>query len=407
MMSYLSQITIAQAIEIIESKATKLAAETVDLLESSGRTLATDLRSKVDHPTSNDSAIDGFACKAIDTINASKETPIKLKIVGEVPAGKPYNGQIKSNEAVTIYTGAIVPEDCDAVIRVEDAKAEDDFVYLFTPASGSDIRKKAQDFSVGQVLLKKGTILDAASISLAVAMGHKTVELSKRPRIGILATGDEVVEPGQNLELGQVYNSNSYALKFLVEKAGAEAILLNKADDDIETLAEIIKNSGQIDLLLTTGGVSMGKYDFVRDLLFERGRVEFWKIAERPGGPVLFGSWQNIPILGIPGNPVSAMVVFLLHAKPFIIKSLGSNEISPFYNRKKAIAKTALKGAAFKTNFVRVKLANNDSEVYSTGSQSSGILHSMFLADALAIVPPYSKIIDGDSIEYIPLKFYL
>ncbi len=406
-MSYLSQIDIAQAIKIIESKAPSLASETVDLLEANTRTLATDLKSKVDHPTNNDSAIDGFACKAIDTLNASKEKPVKLKIVGEVPAGKPYHSSINSGEAVSIYTGAIVPADCDAVIRVEDTKTVDNYVYLYAPATSKDIRKKAQDFSIGQCLLKKGSILNSASIALAVAMGYKSVKVSLKPRIGILATGDEVIEPGQNLQQGQVYNSNSYALKIMLEKAGAKAIILNKANDNIETLATTIQNAGQIDLLLTTGGVSMGKYDFVRDLLFERGSVEFWKIAERPGGPVLFGSWNNIPILGIPGNPVSAMVVFLLHAKAFIIKALGSNEVLPFNNRKTAIAKTSLPSAGFKTNFVRVKLANNDSEVYSTGSQSSGVLHSMYLADALAIVPANTKIIAGDSIEYIPLKPYL
>jgi len=406
-MSYLSQIDIAEAIKIIQSKAPNLKSETVDLLEATQRTLASDLKSKVDHPTNNDSAIDGFACKAIDTLNASKDNPTKLKIVGEVAAGSLYTKPINSGEAVHIYTGAIVPEGCDAVIRVEDTKTEAGYVYLSTPASSKDIRKKAQDFSVGQTLLKAGTVLDAASIALAVAMGHKTVEVSTKPRIGILATGDEVIEPGQELEPGQVYNSNSYALKTMVEAAGGQAVMLNKANDNLEILANTIKQAGQIDLLLTTGGVSMGKFDFVRDLLFEHGQVEFWKIAERPGGPVLFGSWQNIPILGIPGNPVSAMVVFLLHAKPFIIKALGSSEIIPFKNRKKAVSKSALPGAGFKTNFVRVKLKNNDSELSLTGSQSSGVLHSMFLADALAIVPPNTKISDGDIVEYIPLNSYL
>ncbi len=406
-MSYLIQIAISDAIKIIESKATTVKSETVHLLEANRRILATDLKCKVDHPTNNDSAIDGFACNAVDTINASKEKPVRLKIVGEVPAGKPYYGKINSGEAVSIYTGAIVPDDCDALIRVEDTKTEDNYVLLFKPASSNDIRKKAQDFAKGEILLNKGIVLDSASISLAVAMGYRELKVSKKPRIGILATGDEVIEPGQDLKLGQVYNSNSYALKTLVEKAGAEAVLLKKADDNIKTLAKIIKDAGQLDLLLTTGGVSMGKYDFVRDLLFNEGVVEFWKIAERPGGPVLFGSWQGIPILGIPGNPVSAMVVFLLHAKAFIIKALGSNEIVPFYNRKKATAKTALTSAGFKTNFVRVKLESNNTEVYSTGSQSSGVLHSMFLADALAIVPANSKIVKGDIVEYIELKAYL
>ena len=406
-MSFLSQISVLEAIQIIQAKAKAPSMEVVDVLESNQRTLYTDLKAKVNHPTHNDSSIDGYACHKIDTLAAGKDNPIKLKLVGSAPAGKPFVGEIKQAEAIGIYTGGIVPDNCDALIRVEDTKEEDGYVLLYKPAGPADIRKKGQDFKIGQTILKKGTVMNSAAVALAVAMGYKKLEVSKKPKIAILSTGSEVIEPGQNLEAGQVYNSNAYALRLMAEKAGAEVVVLKKVDDSLEKLKTAINEAGDIDLLLTTGGVSMGKYDFVRDLLFKHGKVYFWKIAEKPGGQVLFGNWNNIDILGMPGNPVSAMVVFLIHAKPFIIKALGSSEIIPFNKRKKASSNTSLPTAGFKTNFVRVKLENNDSELTLTGSQSSGVLHSMFLADALAIVPPQTSINIGDIVEYIPIKPYL
>jgi molybdopterin molybdotransferase len=237
-------------------------------------------------------------------------------------------------------------------------------------------------------------------------MGHAKVPVVRRPRVGILATGDEVVEPGQPIRDGQVYNSNAYSVAALVREAGGEPALLPRVRDDLGALRRELEAREDLDLLLTSGGVSMGRYDFVRDLLFTEGTVHFWKVAMKPGGPVLFGAWGGLLVLGLPGNPVSSMVAFLLLGRAFLAKALGSAEPLPYHTRLTATAETPFKGSGFKETFARATLRFEPGRGYfaaSTGNQSSGVLTSMLLASALAVVPPHANIGEGEGLEVILL----
>ena len=408
-MTYPTQISVLEAIHILQNQAPQLSAETVPLLHAYGRVLAQDLASRVDHPSVDNSALDGYACRAADTVGATRDKPVKLNVIGDVPAGSFLEGEVGPGQAVSIYTGAPVPKGADAIIRVEDTARVGDEVTLFAPANENDIRPKGQDFHTGDVHLKRGRVLDAASVGLAASMGYAELSVARKPRVGILATGDEVIAPGTELKAGQVYNSNTFSVAGLIRAAGAKPVVLEHVTDDPVKLAAALERVGEIDLLLTSGGVSMGKYDFVRDLLFEGGEVYFWKIAMRPGGPALFGRWRGLPVLGLPGNPVSSMVAFLVLAKAFLNRATLCSEGLPYWQRSNATAGVKLSGAGAKETFARVKLVEGEAglEAVSTGNQSSGVLTSMLAADAFAVIPPHTNYEPGDKLEVIRLEPYL
>ena len=239
-------------------------------------------------------------------------------------------------------------------------------------------------------------------------MGHDRVPVVRRPKVGLLVTGNEVIEPGQTLAPGQLYDANRYTLTGLLQQAGAEVVVIGSASDDMASLKATLADV-QVDLILTSGGVSMGKYDLVRDLVFEDGEVIFWKIAMRPGGPALFGHYQGTPLFGLPGNPVSCMVVFMLIVKPFLLACLGSSEPLPLDDTVRAIATSDFAGAGFKVAFRRaqVRETTQNGQVQrfasSTGAQSSNILTSMLAADGLVVVPAHQNVSAGDEVDVILL----
>jgi molybdopterin molybdotransferase len=403
--TYPTQISVPEALERLQARAPKLEREEVPLGAALGRTLGTPLRSRVDHSSVANSALDGYACRAADTAAASRSAPVTLTLVGDVPAGSSYAGVVGPGEAVAIYTGAPVPTGADAIIGVELTERSETHVTLFRPASPRDIRPRAQDLKTGEVYLEAGRTLRAAEIAVAAAMGYPVVPVVRRPRVGILATGDELVEPGDAIRDGQVYNSNSYGLAALVAGAGGEPVSLPNVRDDLGLL-EAALNNLQLDLLLTSGGVSMGRYDFVRDLLFGQGTVHFWKVAMKPGGPVLFGSFRGLDVLGLPGNPVSSLVVFTLLGRAYLAAALESTDPLPYHVRRPAVAETPFADSGFKETFARAVLTPDPARgllARSTGTQSSGVLRSLLLADALAVVPPHIPIAVGDPLEVIAL----
>ncbi len=400
-------VTVEEALALIEEKTPVLAeAEEVGLADALHRVLAEDVVARVSHPEVDNSAIDGYAARAADTVGASREHPVRLRVVGEAPAGKPYPGRVGPGEAVAIYTGAALPEGTDAVVAVEDTRREGDLVLLFAPASPKDIRPAGDDYKKGEVVLKKGTFLTPGRIGLAAGAGHARLKVARKPKVAILSTGDEVAEPGEPLPPGGVYNSNSYAVAGLVVEAGGTPVLLGRVPDEQDALREKLTAGGH-DLVVTTGGVSMGAYDLVRKLLEDEGEVYFWKIKQRPGGPPVFARLGETLVFGLPGNPVSAMVVFFLYLRPMLFKMLGRTD--PPYRRVQAIAADPFKGAGVKTAFRRAVL-EYDPEVFggfvahTTGNQSSGVLKSMALANALVVVPPDSQVAPGDEVEAIVLR---
>jgi molybdopterin molybdotransferase len=400
-----TNLSVEEALSLVlEGARGELGVEELPLGEAFGRVLAEDLASLVDHPDQDDTAIDGYACREADTLWASPERPVRLRVIGEAPAGKPFLGEVGQGEAVAVYTGAPIPRGADAVIRVEDTRREGAYVLLLAPASPKDIRPKGDDLRRGEVYLRRGDLLTPGRLGLAAAMGHPRVRVYRRPRVGILSTGDEVVEPGEPLPYGGVYNSNAYSLLGLVLEAGGEPVLLGKVPDSPEAVMAKLEEAGHLDLLLTSGGVSMGEYDVVRKVLEEKGEVVFWKVRQQPGGPLLFARLGGLPVLGLPGNPVSSMVTFFLYGRPFLFRLLKRTE--PPYGTLKARAETPFRGAKGKKVFRRgvLSLAQGPS-VRTTGNQSSGVLRSMAFGNALVVLPPDQDAREGEEVEVIPLTF--
>ncbi len=401
-----TSLSVEEALETVLEHTTPLrGVEETPLNESLGRVLARDLQSLVDHPDVDNTAVDGYAARAADSAGASGENPVRLRLIGESPAGRPFSGEVGPGEAVSIFTGAPLPAGADAVVAVEDTERDGEFVVLKKPASPKDIRKKAQDLAAGRVYLKRGDLLTPGRVGLAAAMGYARLPLAPRPRVGILSTGDEVVEPGTPLPPGGVYNSNAYSIAALVREAGGEPVLLGKVGDRVEAVKEQLAAAGSLDLVLTSGGVSMGDYDIVRHLLEREGTIHFWKILQRPGGPPIFAEFAGTPLFGLPGNPVSAMVVFFLYGRPMIFKMLGRSD--PPYRKVRALAEDFFKGAGHKTAFRRGVLrydprAPGCHRVNTVGNQSSEVLRSMASGNALVIVPPHTNVEAGEAVEVIP-----
>lgn len=314
-------------IPLEEARARVLAAvrpvgtEWVALPDALDRVLADDLRARHDQPPTAVSAMDGYAVRAADTDPPGRW----LRLVGEARAGGPPEAMIEPGEAARIFTGALLPAGADAIAIQENAEAEPGRVR-FTRACrpGEFVRPAGLDFRAGDPGLAAGSLLDPRAIGLAAALGHSWLPVRRRPRVAILATGDELVRPGEPVVAGRVVASNSVALASLVRRLGGEPLDLGIASDSRDGLARSLDGLGAIDLLVTTGGASVGDYDLVRSTLGARGLVlDFWTVAMRPGKPLIFGRLEAVPVLGMPGNPVSALVCGLVFLRAMLLAMLG------------------------------------------------------------------------------------
>ncbi|SMB90007.1 molybdopterin molybdochelatase [Deinococcus hopiensis KR-140] len=383
-------VGVQEARELLAALLPVPGAERVPLREARGRVLAVDLPALVSHPSATESALDGVAARAEDTDQATPGAPARLRVVGESRAGLAFAGRVGSGECVRIYTGAPMPPGADAICPVEQL-AEDgpDHVLLQRPARREDVRHEGGDFRTGEVVLRSGVRLTPSRLALAAALGHPQVPVLRRVRVALLSTGDEVIEPGRPLHPGQVYDSNSAGLGAMLEDCGCEVLPLGHAPDRPEALAEVIAGVGGADVLLTSGGVSMGRYDFMRDLLVQQGRVAFWKVRMRPGGPALVGGWHGLPVVGLPGNPVSSLVVFHVIVRPVLtgqpLETLKFRAATPF------------RGLPDKTAFWRGVVRGG--EVRDYGQQGSGVLRSLSEANALVIVPEGGQVEVGQEVE--------
>lgn len=368
--------------------------ETVAVAQALGRVLAGDLAALVSHPSATESALDGIACREADTRGAGPHTPVLLKVVGESRAGEPFAGEVGPGECVRIYTGAPMARGTDAICPVEQLRDQGpDAVELLRAASPGDVRAEGGDFRAGEVVMRAGLPLTSPRLALATALGHAEVRVRRRLRVALLSTGDEVVAPGTPLRAGQVYDSNSVGLGAMLREAGCEVVPLGHAPDRPEALEDAIARAGGADVLLTSGGVSMGKYDFMRDLLIDQGRVSFWKVRMRPGGPALLGGWKGLPVFGLPGNPVSSLVVFHVIVRP----ALTGQPVQTLRLR----AATPFRTLSDKTAFWRATITGG--QVSDYGQQGSGVLRSLSDADALVIVPEGQKVEAGDEVDVILL----
>ncbi|MBI88735.1 MAG: molybdopterin molybdenumtransferase MoeA [Candidatus Marinimicrobia bacterium] len=324
-------ISFQKAKSIINEHMFELSKETVPLDESIGRVLADNLVAPFSSPRFDNSAMDGFAVCSSDTLRASKKIPIELKMVGISSAGSPYHSKIKSRECVQCMTGAIIPEGADSVVMVEDTSGFSDskiVKVMIETYPGKHIRMKGEEVNKGDILINRGTTITTNELGVFATFGYGKLNVSKRPKISIFGTGDELVDPGQKLKEGQIYNSNLYVFSDLTEKAGAEVINRDVIKDDETSLKLFLKEALlHSDVIISSGGVSMGRYDYVRKVFIELGVKEhFWKVAQKPGKPLFFGTKDNKLIFGLPGNPVSSFIGYMEWVWPVLKHMLGEQQ---------------------------------------------------------------------------------
>ena len=327
-------ISVKEAKSIIQEKFFHLESEVVPLEKSNGRILHEDIIAKFSSPRFNNSAMDGFAVRSSDTIGASKQTPISLKNIGISSAGVPSDLVINKGECIQCMTGAKIPSGSDAVIMVEDTDgfSDNDNVQVMIEAQpGKHIRVKGEEINKGDILIPNRTPITASEIGICATFGYGELNVSKKPKIAIFGTGNELVEPGNNLNEGEIYNSNLYVFSDIVGNAGGEILMQDVLKDNKKYLKSFLSEAlKSCDVVISSGGVSMGRFDYVRDVFIELGVEEhFWKVAQKPGKPLFFGSGNKTLIFGLPGNPVSSYIGFMVWVWPILNEMMGGNTLNP------------------------------------------------------------------------------
>lgn len=382
-------IPVEEALARILEGVEPLPAEQVMLAEAHGRVLASDAISRRTQPPLSVSAMDGYAVRAADVQTA----PVTLRRVGVVAAGQVYEGTVQPGQAVRIFTGAPVPPGADTIVIQENTRADGEDVEILEPAGpGRHIRAAGIDFRAGEAGLRAGRRLTARDIGLAAAMGLPWLSVRRQPRVALLATGDEIVLPGEPVGPAQIISSSGPGLTAFVRACGAVPINLGVARDSPEALQEAARGAAGVDILVTLGGASVGEHDLVQSALAERGlQVAFWKIAMRPGKPLMFGRIGATRVLGLPGNPVSAMVCALLFLRPLIAKLLGRTDATP--SPLRAQLATALGANDERQDYLRAELHRDESGQLIARPfelQDSSMLSLHARADALVVRPPHA-----------------
>lgn len=381
-------ILVEDALHHILGRISRLGSERVPILQTLGRVLAEDILASRNIPPWDNSAMDGYAVRGEDIQAASKENPVVLKVLGDLPAGKVFQGRGGPGAAVRIMTGAPLPMGFDTVVPVEDTEKNGERVkILANPGSGKNIRFSGEDVKSGERILDAGTLLRPAHIGMLASIQRSMVSVYQQPRVAVLSTGDELLEIDEPWEDGKIVNSNSYSLAALVAESGGMPIQLGIAKDRREELSAKIQQGLVADLLLTSGGVSVGDYDLVKEMLNELGQMNFWKVAMRPGQPLAFGMISEKPLFGLPGNPVSSMISFEQFVRPSILKMRGLKDL--FRPTLQAILREDIHKKAGLVHFIRCRLILERGKVYATttGEQGSGILSSMVKAHGLIVLP--------------------
>ncbi len=380
-------ITVGEAIELVLRQIRPLSAEQVPLLRAHGRVLCEKVRAPRDVPPFDNSAMDGFAVRWRDVAGASKQSPVTLKVIDTVPAGYVSKHRVTTGVAIKIMTGAPLPRGSDAVARVEDTKAAGPLVSIHkSDGPGSHIRKQGEDIKKGQTILQKGRRLTPADLGLMASVGKSRVRVYRRPSVGVISTGDELLNIEDPPKRGKIVNSNSYTLAAAIEEAGAVPHILGIARDNRKGLASALEKALRYDVIMTSGGVSVGDYDFVKEVLHTVGmRMKFWRVAQRPGHPMAFGRIANKPVFGLPGNPVSSMVSFLLYARPALLKMMGYKNL--FLPVVEATLEHEIRKNHRLKEFIRCRIRHENGQLFvgSTGTQSSGVLRSLSLAQGLIV----------------------
>ncbi len=400
-------LPVVDARALIVSRLTALPVETVSLDAALGRVLATDMTAKVSHPPADVSAMDGYAVRFEDAGTA----PVTLRLVGEAAAGHPWSGDVKAGEAVRIFTGAHVPKGATSIVIQEDATLGTGEVTLNEAAiRGRHIRPMGQDFRTGDVVLKAPRRLSARDIGLLAAMNHAAVPVRRKPRVGVISTGDEIVMPGADVGPGQLVSANGPGLCAFVTAHGGEAIHLGIAPDDTAALRQMVETAGDVDMLLTSGGVSVGDHDLVKRVLGDMGLdLAFHRIAMRPGKPLLFGAVRTAkgatPIMGLPGNPVSAMICAILFLGPALDALEGLPGVLPATLPARLVG--TLKANDTREDYLRATLGRASDGMLTVTPypvQDSAMVAALANADALLVRAAFAPAAyAGDLVEVLLL----
>ena len=406
-------VSVEEALQKILSRIEVLEPETKPILDCLGQVLAEDMRSTIDIPPLDNSAMDGYAVKAEDIHDASEASPKILSVTGKVAAGSMPRGKVKRGSAIRIMTGAPLPQGADAVVPFEDtdevARKEShrdlsQIGVLRGVREGMNVRRKGEDIAKGSLVLKKGTVLRPSEIGVIASLGRPAVAVIRRPVVSILATGDELTDIDQPLPAGKIYNSNTYTIAAEVRRYGGIAKILGIGRDSVRSLEQKIDEGLDSDMLITSGGVSKGDYDVVKDVLAKCGEITLQTVCMKPGKPSAFGmigkGSRKISHLGLPGNPVSSMVTFEQFARPAILKMMGKSNLAKPSIR--AIMEDDIVNTDMRRLFARVTVAKRNGKYYArvTGPQGSGILTSMVKANGLAVIPENTKRVkNGDIVE--------
>lgn len=382
-------IEVEEATRKLMARARSLGAEEVPVLKALGRVLREDVKSPFPIPPFSKSAMDGYAVRSVDVETASQGSPVELRVLEDVPAGKVGRHRVTRGTAARIMTGAPVPSGADAIVMVEYTERTSEGVRILQAApKGEHVAPAGEDVRKGQRVLRAGVLIRAAEMGMIASTGRTKVKVGVRPKVRVLSTGSEVLAPGRVLKPGHIYDSNGYSLTGLAAARGADAKFLGIAPDRKGALERKIRSAGDFDVLILSGGVSVGDYDFVQDILLEMGvRRLFYKVRMKPGKPTFAGLQGKRFVLGLPGNPVSCMVTFELFVRPLLDAMLGKKEVG--LRRGTACLVEGRKLKPGRRKFLRARLHETEGRLYVrlATDQKSGVLRSMVESDVLVDVP--------------------
>ena len=392
-----SSVSVAEARELILGSVPRLGTETVGLGEGSGRVLAEEIRAGIQIPPADNSAMDGYAVRAADVA----AVPALLEVVEDLPAGKRSQRKLGAGEAARIMTGAALPEGADAVVLVEDTAVEGARVRIHKSASlGQHVRRAGEDVRPGLLVAEPGEILRAPLVGMLAALGRSVVAVRARPRVAVLATGDELVEPDRLRDDGRIVSSNSWALCAGLRELGAEPVYLGIAPDEPDEIERRFRAALGCDAVISTGGVSVGDRDWIKQVLVGLGgQMRLWRIAMKPGAPLAFVMVGSRPVFGLPGNPVSTLVTFEQFVRPALLRMMGHEKV--FRPVASARLDADYQKPAGRAHFVRVNLERRGGELWAreSGEQGSNILLALVRADGLAFVPAETtRLARGESV---------
>jgi molybdopterin molybdotransferase len=409
-------LTVKESLSIVLESVSQLPSEKASLLDSLNRVLAIDVIAGDNLPPFSNSAMDGYAVRSNDVALAKSDKPVKLRVIADIAAGHPTDSTITSGMAARITTGAPLPEGADAVVPVEKTNERwreserklPDIISIYHPVNaGSFVRNAGEDIRAGARVLEAGKVIRAQEIAILASLGHEHVHVVGKPRVGLLATGDELIDVGAPLRPGKIRNSNSLAQAAQVLAAGGFPTILRVARDkraDVRKRLQEGLDAG-VDLFVSSAGVSVGAHDVVRTVLEEEGNIRFWRVRMRPGKPLAFGNYSGVPFLGLPGNPVSAMVSFERFARPAILKMLGHKKLV-----RPHIAVRSLEGfrSDGRESYLRAIVERRTTGYVArlAGSQGSHMITSLINANALLIVPEGVESVEkGDQLNALMLDW--